>query len=166
MHYCSFETRSGWVAIASRDGRLSRCVLPRPTREQALKALNAGLPEQAVEDEAAFGDLPGKLRNYFEGEKVDFSGVALDLDGQPEFVTKVLLACRDIPYGTAVTYRDLARLAGSANASRAVGNAMARNPLPIIVPCHRVLASNGGLGGFAGGLDLKRRLLELEGIEV
>jgi methylated-DNA-[protein]-cysteine S-methyltransferase len=161
-----FETRFGWAGFAGRNGKLTRSTLPRASREEALRALNAGLRERAVEDDAAFGDLPGKLRNYFEGERVDFSGVPVDLDGQPEFVTKVLLECREVPYGAVVTYGELARRAGSEKAFRAVGNAMAANPIPIVIPCHRVVASNGRIGGFSAGIDWKRRLLTLEGVDI
>jgi methylated-DNA-[protein]-cysteine S-methyltransferase len=88
--------------------------------------------------------------------------VPLDLSGLSPFHRRVLQATRRIPYGRTATYRDLARRVGRPRAARAVGQAMARNPVPLVIPCHRVVAAGGGLGGFSGGLDLKRRLLALE----
>ena len=86
----------------------------------------------------------------------------LDLAGLPPFHEKVLAAARRISYGRTATYGELAARAGSPRAARAVGQAMAHNPVPLIIPCHRVLAAGGRLGGYGGGLDLKRRLLGLE----
>lgn len=164
--YCVFETNFGWTGIAGTDGRLSHLVLPKGSRAEALEALNAGLAPGAVEDDAAFGGLPDRLRDYFEGQRVDFSDTSVDLDAMPMFARKALLECKNVPSGTVVTYAEIARRAGSQRACRAVGNAMASNPVPIIVPCHRVVASNGGLGGFSAGLDWKRKLLKLEGVDV
>ena len=162
MKYWVFETRPGWMGLAANDAKLIRCALPRESRAEAL----AGLGERVVEDVAAFGDLPEKLRNYFDGKRVDFSDAPTDLSQMPEFTARVLRACQAIPHGQCVSYAELAREIGAPNAARAVGNAMARNPMPIIVPCHRVVASDGRLGGFGGGLELKRDLLKLEGIDI
>jgi methylated-DNA-[protein]-cysteine S-methyltransferase len=164
--YCVFETRFGWAGIAGTDGRLSRVVLPKESREEAVKGLNAGLAERAVEDENAFDGLPERLTGYLEGDRVDLGDVVVDLDALPPFARRALLECKKVPYGTVVTYAEIARRAGSERACRAAGNAMASNPVPIIVPCHRVTASDGGLGGFSAGLDWKRRLLKLEGVEI
>jgi methylated-DNA-[protein]-cysteine S-methyltransferase len=87
----------------------------------------------------------------------------VDLDGLPPFQRKVLLAERRVPYGRTITYGALAAKVGRPRAARAVGQALAHNPVPLVVPCHRVIAAGGGLGGFGGGLALKRRLLALEG---
>jgi len=164
MRVCVFETRYGWIGLAGSNGRLSRCALPRQSRREALDEMTAGLGEDAVEDDAAFGDLPDKLRSYFEGKRVDFSDTPTNLSRMPEFTARVLKACQAIPYGQRMTYAELARKVGAPNAVRAVGNAMARNLMPIIIPCHRVVASNGRLGGFSAGIDWKRRLLRIEGI--
>lgn len=107
-----------------------------------------------------FTDAVEQLRAYFAGELTDF-----DLDLQPagtEFQHRVWAALRTIPYGQTRTYRQIAEQIGSPGASRAVGLANGRNPIGIIVPCHRVIGSSGGLTGYAGGLDRKRKLLELE----
>jgi methylated-DNA-[protein]-cysteine S-methyltransferase len=105
------------------------------------------------------------LTGYAEGERVDFGPIRLDCTGLTPFGWAVTNACRCIAYGTTCSYGDLAASAGSPGAARAVGSVMRRNAWPIVVPCHRVLASGGKIGGYSapGGLDLKRRLLELEG---
>jgi len=102
------------------------------------------------------------LREYFETGKGSFSGLKFKLDGMTPFQRKVLETISKIPPGETMTYGDVAKAAGRPGAARAVGNVMARNPIPLILPCHRVVASNG-LGGFTGGLDIKRKLLRLEG---
>ena len=162
-YYAIFDTGNGWIALVERDGKLVRSILPAQTREQALA--RAGLGAGCVEDHSAFGDLPDRLSRYFAGDRVDFSDVEIDVSEQPPFLAAAQLAARTIPYGEVVTYRDLARMAGNARAARAAGSAMARNEMPIIVPCHRVIASNG-LGGFGPGLEWKRKLLRIEGVDV
>lgn len=166
VNYCVLETKQGFVALVAKDGRLTHSSLPKPSREQALREVEAGLREGAVEDIAALGDLPGKLRAYFRGERVDFSDVPLDLSAFGRFHAAAMQAARHIPYGAVATYRDLARMAGAEGAARAAGSAMARNAMPIVVPCHRVVASGGRIGGFSSGLEWKRALLEIEGVEI
>jgi methylated-DNA-[protein]-cysteine S-methyltransferase len=163
--YCAFETKGGWIALVGSDGKLKRSTLPKKTQEEALAAVEAGLQAGAVEDRNAFGDLPDRLTRYFAGEQVDFSDVDIDLSAQGPFHATVQRAAQKIPYGHLVTYRDLARMAGNERAARAAGTAMARNDVPIIVPCHRVVAS-GSIGGFALGLEWKRTLLRLEGVDI
>jgi methylated-DNA-[protein]-cysteine S-methyltransferase len=103
-----------------------------------------------------------QIGEYFDGQRREFS-LRLDLAHLRPFQRGVLLALLQVPYGEVVTYGGLAVLSGCPGAARAVGGAMRGNPLPILIPCHRVLPSSGGLGGFGGRPDLKRRLLELEG---
>ena len=102
------------------------------------------------------------LEAYFETGKGSFSGYKLKLDGMTPFQQKVLRTIGKIPPGETMTYGEVAKKAGKPGAARAVGNVMASNPIPLILPCHRVVASNG-LGGFTGGLEVKRKLLRLEG---
>ncbi len=102
------------------------------------------------------------LSDYFEGKKVDFAGFPLDWPNYTPFQRKVMERARHIPWGQTLTYGALAEQAGFPRAARAVGSVMARNPFPLLVPCHRVVAANGGLGGYSAGLDLKRKLLSLE----
>lgn len=163
-YFCAFQTKGGWIALVGADGKLRRSTLPKNTRDEALASVEAGLLTDAVEDRNAFGELPDKLTRYFTGEEVDFSDVEIDVSAQGPFHGTVQRAAQRIPYGHLVTYRDLARMAGNERAARAAGTAMAKNDVPIIVPCHRVVAS-GSIGGFALGLEWKRTLLQLEGVD-
>jgi O-6-methylguanine DNA methyltransferase len=110
----------------------------------------------------AFSDIVERLKEYYRGCKVAFPD-KLDLTGATPFQHAVWTAAQRIPYGETRSYRWVAERIGKPQAARAVGQALGRNPLAIIVPCHRVLASDGGLGGFGGGLEMKRQLLRLEG---
>lgn len=114
-----------------------------------------------VHDEQAFPKVVEQLEAYFAGERTEFD-VAFELDGTP-FQRQVWSALLEIPYGTTASYGDVARRIGKPTAFRAVGLANGRNPVAIIVPCHRVIGSTGTLTGYGGGLDRKRVLLELEG---
>lgn len=109
-----------------------------------------------------------KICRSLTGEQQSFSELPLDMKNLPKFHAKIYTALRQVPFGQVTTYGDLARAVDSPNSARAVGQAMARNPFPIIVPCHRVLASGGGLGGFSayGGSGLKERLLAAEGVRL
>lgn len=113
-----------------------------------------------IEDPSAFTEARTQLDAYFTGELTEF-----DLSLAPEttpFQGRVLAELRKVPYGSTVSYGELARRVGNPKASRAVGMANGRNPIPIVIPCHRVIGANGDLTGFGGGLDTKRRLLALE----
>jgi len=113
-----------------------------------------------VADDAPFAELRRQLAEYFAGGRREFD-LPLAPEGTP-FQVEVWQALRRIPYGRTVSYRDLAEMVGRPNAMRAVGGANGANRMPIVIPCHRVIAADGGLGGFGGGLDRKRLLLDLE----
>lgn len=135
-------------------------VLPGPDLEARLwYASGVGEP---VEDPTALGELAERLAAYCSGEPVLFDDLALDVAGTP-FQLAVWQATRAIPRGQTRTYREIAAQVGRPGASRAVGAAEGANPVAIIVPCHRVVGSDGALRGFGGGLPLKARLLALEG---
>ena len=168
MQYTTFETNWGYVAIAGRDGVLCRLCLPtadqRTAQRGILRAFDS-LHEDMQPDEAFLPDLQERIVAYFEGENVDFStDPMVSLDGLSPFDRKVLLTCRKIPLGETTTYGDLATRVGHPGAARAVGGALARNPIPLIIPCHRVLHADGTLGGFSapGGIKTKQRLLRHE----
>jgi methylated-DNA-[protein]-cysteine S-methyltransferase len=109
-------------------------------------------------------ELTERFRSYFAGERPDFSGVRLDLEDYTPFQLAVVEGLRKVPYGEVVTYGELAAVAGYPNAQRAAGSVCAHNRFPLVVPCHRVVSSTG-IGGYgASGVDVKRRLLELEGV--
>ena len=125
------------------------------------RRLAARAPE-VWRDRTAVADALAEFDAYFSGRSTRFS-LRVDLRGLPAFTARVLRATQEIPFGTVLSYGDVARQLGSPSASRAVGGALGRNPVPIIVPCHRVVAQGGKLGGFTGGLEVKKTLLEIEG---
>ena len=159
------QTNAGWVAMAFTDRGLSALSLPVATQDEAERRFtNKGMAisdGECLEHISLFAD---DLKRYFLGERVSFE-VELDLSGLTDWRRRVLMKTAEIPYGELITYGELAAAVGSPGAARAVGQAMARNPVPIVVPCHRVVAASGKLGGFSAGLEWKRRLLALEGIE-
>ena len=120
---------------------------------------------KAQRDAAAFEQVRELTRGYFNAEPVDFSPVPCELPAESTFGGKVLRACRRIGYGETISYSGLARRIGREDAARAVATALGKNPIPLVVPCHRVLYSDGRLGGFSamGGAELKRRMLAQEG---
>lgn len=106
------------------------------------------------------------IRNYFAGNPIDFGNINLDWTGQTPFKQAVYLRVARIPWGETLSYGEVAAEVGSPKAARAVGQAMAGNPFPIVIPCHRVLAAHQKIGGFGGGVGLKRSMLLLEGINL
>lgn len=156
MNYHIFNTKYGYAAIITNEDRLYRFMLPVETYEE-LESIAGRYGNKSEESPA----IVESLRAYFEGEKVCFE-CEYDFDGKSEFDIKVWKAAIDIPYGHIVTYAFLASKVGHPNASRAVGNALGRNPLPVIIPCHRILRSDNKLGGFSAGLEWKTRLLGIE----
>ena len=155
VSYDLFRTPWGWVGVAFTPRGLRRLVLPRPDR--AAVAGELGLPPGAV---LTSWESRRELLAFFKGEGA-CPKVPVDLTGVAGFTLRVLDAARTIPPGKTITYGELARRAGSPRACRAVGQVMARNPIPLVIPCHRVVAA-GGQGGYGGGLALKARLLALE----
>jgi methylated-DNA-[protein]-cysteine S-methyltransferase len=132
--------------------------------DAVLDDVAARLSPAIVHAPARLDGLRRELEEYFEGRRRDFD---LPIDWalvRTAFTVGVLRATAAIPFGATSTYRDVAAAAGSPAAFRAAGNALGSNPLPIVVPCHRVLASGGGLGGYTGGIERKRRLLAIEGL--
>jgi len=114
-------------------------------------------------DESTGDPIVDALRRYFRGEPTRFEDIDVDLSGATSFQRRVYEATRAIPWGKVATYGQIAKAIGKPNAQRAVGQALGQNPVAIVIPCHRVVASGGGLGGFGGGLAWKRKLLRLEG---
>ncbi len=162
--YCVFNTSKGYIAALEKDGYIMEISLPKPNKNSALKNISY-LSDAICVEPAVFGKLPDLLIGYFQGNNVDFSNIKINLDGFSVFRMKVIDFVRGVPYGTVISYSDVAKRAGFPGAARAVGKVMAKNRTPIIVPCHRVVAASG-LGGFSSGLDMKRDLLNLEGVEL
>ncbi len=165
LGYTIFDTSIGRCAIAWAQGRIVGIVLPEPDdaalRDHLLRKTGPGAPMPPPTFVQA---AVAALRDHLAGRAAELSGIPLALETLPPFTRRVVEALRRVPPGRVVTYAGLAALAGSPGAARAVGQAMAKNRWPIVVPCHRVVASSGP-GGFSagGGLDTKRRLLALEG---
>lgn len=158
--YTVFDTEFGWMAIVGSEAGLRRLTLPQASADKALK-LVADLIPHSVANTSYFSELTFRLQLYFEGEKVDFPD-DLDLSGTTPFQQDVWKLTRSIPYGKTRTYGWVAKELGKSKGARGVGQTLARNPLPIIIPCHRVIGSGGSLVGFGGGLEMKKNLLKLE----
>ena len=158
------DTPWGAFGYAVRDGTLFRTFLPARVDSQR-RAIRSSLPD-AIEQAGLLPSFERQVKAYFKGKRVAFD-LSIDLSDVSAFRQRVLDACRRIPYGQVASYADLARIAGSPQAARATGSTMANNPLPLVVPCHRVLCSDGTLGGFSSplGVEQKKRLLCLEGIK-
>jgi methylated-DNA-[protein]-cysteine S-methyltransferase len=153
----------GTLLVAATGTGLVRVGLPSEGEETVLSDLaNRVAPRVLIAPRASLGDARRQLDEYFERRRRNFD---IDLDWRlaQGFRRDVLEATARIPYGQTGTYTSVATAAGSAKAVRAAGTALARNPVPIVVPCHRVLRSDGGLGNYLGGADAKAQLLELEG---
>lgn len=161
MTYTFVQTNWGAFGYVVRGKRLVATFLPQANRS-ARRAIEEGWPE-AVETRDALPRFRKQVTDYFAGKAVRFT-VDIDLSDLPPFRQEVLKACRRIPYGKTASYADLARAAGRPQAARAVGSAMANNPIPLVIPCHRVVRSDGSFGGFSspGGVQEKERLLRLE----
>ena len=139
-------------------------ILDLDTPEKIKSKILKDLPS-AKYDGIFFRNIQEQIKAYFEGNRVNFGpDIPVALDNLSKFYRAVLLACRKIQFGKTISYTLLAKKSGSPAASRAVGNALAKNPLPLIIPCHRIIRGDGKLGGFSapGGTDLKARLLKLE----
>ncbi len=158
--YSVFPTELGWIGLLGSNRGLRRLVLPQPSGREALRLLIDD-PTKALNNDLTYLGLCYRLRDYFAGKPVDFSTEKVDFAGASSFRKTVWHALRDIPYGETRTYKWLAEKVSRPCAARAVGQALAANPIPIIIPCHRIVAVSG-LGGYAGGLALKKKLLDLE----
>lgn len=169
MPYHLFDTKFGPCAIAWSEAGLTRVQLPEATRAMTEARMLRGGAEPAEVPLPAFAqDAVGALQRYFAGSTGTLEALPLDESIVTEFNSSIYRALRAVPWGTTVTYGDLAKRVGQPGAARAVGVAMGRNPWPVIVPCHRVLASGQKIGGFSapGGTATKEKLLSLERVEV
>jgi len=160
LKYAVFNTKAGWLGALASEKGLIALSLPQPSKERALKRLKLK-PACSVYAGDYFNELKTQLNHYFNGKPATFNQ-KLDLTQATNFQKKVWRASRLIPYGETRSYLWLAEKIGYPKAARAVGQALAGNPLPIIIPCHRVIKEDGCLGGFSGGLRIKKMLLSLE----
>lgn len=168
-----FETPLGWMGVAWSDGGIARVLTPQRERQDCERRLMrfAGDNTAAVETGSLpkdVADAVALLTHYAAGETIDFSTVKVDLDGIEQFRLDIYDAARKLKFGQTVTYGQLATAAGHPGEARDTGQALGSNPVPIVVPCHRILAAGGKIGGFSapGGSRTKEKLLALEGVQI
>ena len=161
LKHVIFNTEMGWVGILGSNRGIAGTTLPQRSAQEAHRQLGLPVDGHATVPSNLFVSLIERLRAYYAGHRTDFPE-ALDIPAATPFKHRVWQAARTIPYGETRSYQWVAGQIEKPEAYRAVGQALAHNPLPVIVPCHRVVASDGRLGGFSGGLGIKRRLLKLE----
>jgi len=160
--YDIFSTRFGWIGVLYSNNGLRFCVLKR-TASQAFEAIKAEAMESSL---IASSETYVKaiLQQYMSGVEDNLRLITIDLIGQSTFYSDAWKACRNIPLGQTRSYTWVANKIGRPRSQRAVGRAMASNPIPIVIPCHRVIRSDGSTGGYSGGgPDIKNKLLALEG---
>jgi methylated-DNA-[protein]-cysteine S-methyltransferase len=157
-----FETAFGWAAVTVRGDVVINVALPGISSSSELKNVH----NLSTEPDKFCKDVIRKICRYFEGKKVDFKDIPVELPFGSEFSKNILEACRGIPYGKVKSYSALAAEAGYPSSARAAANVLSRNPLPLLIPCHRVIKADGKTGGFMrnieGAAEIKKRMLELE----
>lgn len=151
----------GWIGLSATCLGVRRIAIALPTAEQAISSVICGNIE-FIYDEGFLPNLADRLVDYLTGHPITFT-CDLDLNGFTPFQTSVWRTTQSIPYGETRSYSWISKQIGSPGSVRAVGRALAVNPFPIIVPCHRVVCADGTMGGFSAGLEVKTRLLEMEG---
>jgi methylated-DNA-[protein]-cysteine S-methyltransferase len=160
--YATVDSPFGPLLAASTPRGLVRLAFPEESEDEVLERLAKRLSPRVLHAPGRFDLLARQLEEYFSGSRHAFE-TELDWTLIGPFGRRVLGVAAAIPYGSVLSYQEVAGEAGSPRGSRAAGNALGSNPIPIVIPCHRVLRTGGNLGGYGGGLDRKRWLLELEG---
>ncbi len=159
------ESPFGPLLVAMTKRGLVRVAYPDLRTDAVLERLAEEISPRVLESPQGTEEIRRELEEYFEGKRRTFA-VPVDLSGVKGFGHRILRQTARIPFGWVATYRDMASRAGSPGAVRAAGNALGANPVPIVVPCHRVVRTGGGLGGYTGGVERKIALLELEGVSL
>jgi methylated-DNA-[protein]-cysteine S-methyltransferase len=162
VEYTFFESSIGTISLASKNNKITALDIHSKNLYEVKKHLSALYPDGS-ESEQSFKTIKLLLDRYLKGEKVDFD-VDIDISGESQFTQKVLRELQRVPYGKVRSYLWIGKRLGHFMAARAVGQAVKRNPIPIIIPCHRVIREDGSLGGFSLGIEIKKRLLFLEGV--
>jgi methylated-DNA-[protein]-cysteine S-methyltransferase len=169
-HYHVFETEGGFCGIAWNERGISRFQLPTKNADATERLLLRRLPAaESAAPTPMVREAIAAVKRYFEGKETDFSSFEVDLSEQDAFFQDIYAAARRVGWGHTTTYGTLAKELGAGpEAARDVGQAMAKNPVALIIPCHRVLAAGGKVGGFSapGGSSSKIRMLELEGVRL
>jgi len=165
LKYAIFLTNWGWAGFAFDRKGLRIFVLPEEKKEDVLFIIKKELKcNHLFEDNRGWENLIQKVKEYYAGKKVGFTDYQLNLDSYTDFQKKIAQRVKKIPYGETRSYKEVAETTGYSRAYRAVGNTMRNNPLPLVVPCHRVIKSDGSIGGFSGQKDnpLKKKMIDLE----
>jgi methylated-DNA-[protein]-cysteine S-methyltransferase len=162
FRYSIFKTALGYVGLVVSPKGIHMVILPRKSEAEVKVEMGKHYTEDLVRDEEGLSSLRRKFVDYFSGKKVIFKE-KLDVIGATPFELRVWDVVYGIPHGETRSYDWVAKQVGSPKKVRAVGQALKHNRLPIVIPCHRVICKSGDLGGFSGGVDLKRKLLRLEG---
>ena len=165
VSHALFDTTIGPCGVAWSDHGIVRIQLPEATRARTVARLMEEGEGTLTKPPASIARAIEQIQKHLEGTMQRFDDIELDMEGEPPFWKRVYRAARKVPAGRTLSYGELAARAGSKNAARAVGQALAKNPFAIVVPCHRVLGSHGAIGGFSahGGTGVKQRLLAIEG---
>ncbi|MFA6175783.1 MAG: MGMT family protein [Phycisphaerae bacterium] len=169
LKYVVFKTKAGFFGLLADENGLKRTVLPQNSHLKAEKYLLVGTQDRAKESNVLYSELQKAIKAYYNTDNGDLINFAKLFSGLiffkgTEFTQKVLKTCMKIPPGQTITYAQLAKKAGFPKAARAVGSVLAKNKLPLIIPCHRVVRADGKIGNFSapGGTKLKKRMLEHE----
>ncbi len=165
LYYTTFKSPVGEILVTRTEKGLNFITFPKNKWQRFFSALKKDQNVDLKKDEKKFSSMKKNLKLYFAGRKVKFKE-SLDLTGGTPFQKRVWRAMLKIPYGQTRSYGWLARQVGGKNKARAVGAACGANSVPIIIPCHRVIREDGTLGGYGGGLSLKRKLLKMEGVNI
>jgi methylated-DNA-[protein]-cysteine S-methyltransferase len=163
-HFVVYESSIGYIVIVTKNGKVVSLDVTDKGTYEARKMILSIYPD-ARESMTSFKIIRTLLDRYLQGREVDFD-VEVDISHLGVFTQEVLNELREIPWGVVRTYGWLAKKIGKPGAARAVGQALKRNPVPIIIPCHRIIRDDGTIGGFSMGVNIKERLLALEGVKV
>jgi methylated-DNA-[protein]-cysteine S-methyltransferase len=164
LRFAVFESSLGNIFLVSKNDRLIRLDVTKDTCYEIGKRLRYLYPD-SVESESAFQKVHRLLDRYLKGDRVDFD-VDVDIDDVNDFTRRVLLETMKIPYGEVKSYLSIGKGIGYPRAPRAVGQAVKRNPIPLIIPCHRVIREDGSIGGYSLEGVSKQALLTLEGVKI
>jgi methylated-DNA-[protein]-cysteine S-methyltransferase len=164
IEYVVYESSMGNICLVAKNGRLIALEMKGEDEYKLIRSLTLRYPE-SLRTERPFKKVRLLLDRYLRGQKVDFD-IPVDVSAETRFTQKVLRVLQGIPYGEARSYLWVGRQIGYTMAARAIGQAVKRNPIPIIIPCHRVIREDGSIGGFSQGVNIKRRLLAIEKVEL
>lgn len=164
IEYAVCGSSIGNVVLIAKSGRLIALKITQEDEYKLIRSLTLRYPE-SVRAERPFKKVRFLLDRYLRGERIDFD-IPIDVSAETQFTQKVLRVLQSIPYGEVRSYLWVGKQIGYTMAARAIGQAVKRNPIPIIIPCHRVIREDGTIGGFSQGINIKRRLLAIENVKL